>query len=288
MIKFAILITLSIALYCIVALILKVPAFNTYKAFQSEKEKDGFLNSIIGKLSARFTPHIKMNLIQKSKIKVMLNQANSKQTPEEFLTTAYIKSALPLLFAPILLLVEPLLAVAVLPFCFILYQSCFADIKKQGKMRMISIESEMVKFVIYMSNALRTENNIINCMEVYKVNFDTPFTNELTYTIADMKTGSYEKALNAMAKRNNSDSISRLVRGLISHMRGNNTEVYFQNLGYTLTEQWQQSLERQVREKEPKISLLSIMFFGIAIVSVFTILINALLNSTSSGIFGGF
>ncbi len=143
----------------------------------------------------------------------------------------------------------------------------------------------MLKFVMYMANAIKTEKNIITCIESYIMNFDTPLTQELTLTLAEMRVGNYEQAIKNMAQRNNSEAMSQLSSGLLSMMKGDDTTVHFTNLGIVLTARWEETLVRQAKAKKPKITQLSMIMFAVAIVTIGIVLASALSSSTL--LFGG-
>lgn len=280
--SYLIIILFAVAFYCIISSILKVPSFSSSRAYKSDDEKQGFITVFIQNISDKLSSKIKLNIIKKTKLEAMLSLANSKQTAEQFTAYVYVVCALFLCLTPILYFTGNI-ALTLMPVAISLFFYFYkhSSLRKEGEKRTESIENEIVKFVLYMASAIKFNPNIINCIEAYNMNFDTPLTKELTYTVAEMKTGNYEKALQAMQKRNNSSAISRLVKGLISAMHGNNMEGYFENLSFSLTVKWEESLLKQAKKQEPKIIRLSFIFFGIAITSIMLIMIIALTSSAT-------
>ena len=275
----------AVFLYSIFSIILKVPSFKTSRAFKQDSEKSGLLTDLLDKLTQKLAPKIKLSIVKKNKLEKMLAVASSTTSPEELTAKSYITALLPLGLIFIFAFVEPIFCSLPVILSFYLYRREFNLINEAGEKRQRNIETETLKFVMYMANALKSEKNIMTCIESYKMNFNTPLTEELTVTLADMKIGNYEKALKNMEHRNNSSSISRLTRGLLSAMKGDEMTLYFENLGYELTNEWEQSLKKQALLKKPKITRLSFIMFGVAIITVFAILITAL--TSSNMLFGG-
>ncbi|MFI3326848.1 MAG: hypothetical protein R3Y35_11850 [Clostridia bacterium] len=281
-------ILLSIALYNILAIILKLPRFNIKRAraMMSGYEKTGWLSEYIDNFSEKLSKFIKLSVMKKSKIQKLLSLAHSSETPEQFTAKSYVYMILPLPLVVVFLFANPMLAVFPVILSAYLYRRCYNTLKEEGNKRQRNIENEILKFTMYMTSSLKSERNIIRLIEQYKANFDTPLTEELTLTLAEMKTGNYEKALANMSKRNNSNAVNGLVNGLISSLQGNDMTVYFENLSYELTSEWEQTLKRQAMEQEPKISKLSMILFAIAVVTIFAVLITGL--TSSNMLMGGF
>lgn len=277
---------LCAALYCITATALRIPAFKVSGAFRrSDKKKNMLISNMISVLSAKLAPIIPMNIVRKTKMEKILNAANSKQTPKGFMADTWVRALLPLPFTVIAALIHPLLAIAPLGLCWYMYNHRMEALKKQGERRRLEVEKEMPRFVAYMSNTLKTERNIISCIDTYIANYHTALTRELSITVADMRMGNAELALQRFETRSNSPFVSQLVRGLLSSMRGNDMTAYFENLSYTLTNAWEQRLRGQALRKQPKIERMSYILFGIAMITVFTVIIATLTSSAS--ILGG-
>lgn len=276
---------LTVFYYSLLAIIFKVPSFASAQAFKQIDKKNGIISEILDKFTQLLAPKIKLLVVKKSNTQKMLTVANDTRTPEELVAKAYVNALALLVFMPIIFLIEPVFCIILLLVAGYSYRREFTSVKEAGEKRQRNIENEMLKFVIYMSNALKTEKNIISCIESYKTNFNTPLTEELTLTLAEMRVGNYEQALKNMEKRNNSNVMSKLTRGLLSSMKGDDTQIYFTQLGILLTAEWEETLVRQALLKKPKLTQLSLIMFAVSIVTIFVILMEAL--SSSSLLFGG-
>ncbi|MFI3327485.1 MAG: hypothetical protein R3Y35_15130 [Clostridia bacterium] len=286
--KILLIITMSVALYTILAIVLRIPKLNLKRAkdMMSAYEKKGFLTEYISIFSMKLSKAISLTVMKKEQIKKLLTLAKRNTTPEEFVAESYVYALLPLPLSVALFFVNPMFAVFPLIFSFYLYRRSYNLLREDGEKRQRNIENEILKFTMYMTNSLKSERNIIRLIEQYIANFDTPLTDELKVTLAEMKTGNYEKSLANMSKRNNSNAVNSLVNGLISSLQGNDMTVYFENLSYELTSEWEQVLKRQAMAQEPKISRFSMILFAVAVVTIFAVLITGL--TSSNMLMGGF
>ncbi|MFI3228034.1 MAG: hypothetical protein R3Y09_11625 [Clostridia bacterium] len=286
--KILLIITLSVALYTILTIVLRIPKLNLKRAkdMMSAYEKKGFLTEYVSIFSMKLSKIISLTIMKKEQIKKLLTLAKRNTTPEEFVAESYVYALLPLPLSVVLFFVNPMFAVFPLIFSFYLYRRSYNTLREDGEKRQRNIENEILKFTMYMTNSLKSERNIIRLIEQYIANFDTPLTDELKVTLAEMKTGNYEKSLANMSKRNNSNAVNSLVNGLISSLQGNDMTVYFENLSYELTSEWEQVLKRQAMAQEPKISRFSMILFAVAVVTIFAVLITGL--TSSNMLMGGF
>ncbi len=278
-------ILVAVFLYSLLSIALKIPSFNASRAFKENDQKTSILSDILDKFTVKLTPKIKLLVAKKSKLEKLLTVAGDTRTPEELVAKSYVNVLASLCLAPLLFLADPLFSVFAVLLAGYSYRREFNLVKEEGEKRQRNIEQEMLKFVMYMANAIKTEKNIITCIESYIMNFDTPLTQELTLTLAEMRVGNYEQAIKNMAQRNNSEAMSQLSSGLLSMMKGDDTTVHFTNLGIVLTARWEETLVRQAKAKKPKITQLSMIMFAVAIVTIGIVLASALSSSTL--LFGG-
>lgn len=167
---------------------------------------------------------------------------------------------------------NPILAIIPVTFAGYFFYIRYTEAGKKSDKRRLEIEKELPRFVSYMSNSLRSSRNVLDLIDTYKANYDSPLTEELSMTAADMRTGNQERALQHLQVRINSGLLDELVRGLLSSLHGDDMTAYFDNLSYKLTSVWQQRLKEQALKKEPKITRMSYLLFICAIISIFVIL----------------
>lgn len=276
---FFLFVLLLVIFYCIAASLLKTPPFRASLAYKRPVKKTtaGILNSSV-KWLARYIP---MGMLQQAGLKKSLAAAGIPLTPKEYAAASVIPAILILLLTIPVFAVNPLLAVVpavtAAYVCFHRYNTVY----RKSDSRKLAIEKELPRFVAYMANELKSNRNVLELIDTYKANYSSPFTEELSITVSDMRTGNQEQALQRLETRINSPLLSELVRGLLSSLRGDDMATYFDNLGYKLADVWRQRLKQQTLKKEPKINLMSLILFIGSIITVFVVLGAAVFSSAS-------
>lgn len=272
-ILFLLFILLIIILYCIFANVLRLPSFKANRAFrQKSTDKQHTITNMLDVFSKTAAKHLPMSVLKQAELKKVLQAANIVVTPKEYLAAAIVHSLLFLLFAIPLAFINHLLALIPIAFACYVFYSRYHSAFKVGDHRKIEIEKELPRFVAYMAHTLKSSHNLINMIDTYKANYHSALADELAFTVADMRTGNQERALQHLETRINSPLMGELVRGLLSASRGEDMSTYFDNLSYKLTEVCQQRLKEQALKKEPKIARMSYLLFGVAMISIFVIL----------------
>lgn len=91
----------------------------------------------------------------------------------------------------------------------------------------------------------------------YTQNYDTFLSREIEKTVADMRTGSQEIALQRFELRMRSSNLSLLIRGILASMRGEDMTIYFDELVYKMASIRKQRLTQKALKIKPKISNLA-------------------------------
>jgi len=109
------------------------------------------------------------------------------------------------------------------------------------------IERELPRLASYIKQGLATNGNIMLLLERYR-SISEAFAEELSATIADIKTSNFESALLRMGSRYNSEHLSMLIRGLIGVYNGDDMRYYFEMLEKDFTELEINRLRLEVRK----------------------------------------
>lgn len=270
---------LFVMLYCITAIALKTPPWKASLAYKhtTKKTSSGIFSGMV-KWLAQYVP---INRYKETEIQRALTAAGMKETPKEYVAAAIIPSATVLLLAIPVYIINPLLSVIPLAFSIYLYIHKYNIANRQCDDRRREIEKELPRFVDYMASELKSERNVLELIDSYKANYNSPLTEELAITVSDMRTGNQEQALHNLETRINSSMLSELVRGLQSEIRGNDMKAYFDNLGYKMADAWKERIKQEALKKEPKLNMMSLMLFLCATITVFIILGFAVYSSAS-------
>ena len=258
--KILIFILLVVAFYSLLAILLRVATFKTsgnINRQKSSKAPKKTLDSFITSFANSIEKYIPITLLQQMKLEKLLASANIDETPKVYTARNYIFTILVLLIFSPLYFFSPLFIILGLLCSLIVVNNIKNNTIRKGNRRRSDIEKELPHFTSNFANSIKTNRNVIDILDTYKQSYDTELTKELSITLADMRTGSHERALQKLETRVNSPIMSELVRGIISTMRGDNMTMYFENLVFKMSSLFEQSLKAAALRIKPKLGLVS-------------------------------
>ncbi|WP_313339913.1 secretion protein F [Sedimentibacter sp.] len=278
-------ILLAIGLFLISADLLKLPSIATQKAMLSSgkqgKEKAKTVDTLLMGWAVRIAKYIPMDEYKKSRMKNTLNAAGMNLTPEEFISSAILKSGIiALLFIPCLMIL-PLIAPILMFLSIIIY---FKEIRKAYeilKIKKEKIEVELPRFVATITQELKASRDVLSILENFKKNSGEDFTDELDILTADMRSSSYEAALTRFEARINSPMLSDITRGLIGVLRGDDGSMYFQMLSHDMKQLELQRLKAQAMKIPPKIRVFSFVMLMCFLMTYMAIIVYEIIRSLS-------
>lgn len=267
--------TFFIGFYCILAQALKTAPFKVSGIINSVKirKKSSTIRDILRTVSLSLSKYIPLSMIRTIKLTKLLNAASIEKTPKEYVADLAVKFSLVLILVLIGFFIAPifggLLLIADFVFIFILYN----DIVTLGRERFREIEGEIPNFISNFVNSIKTNRNIIEIIDTYRRSYSNELTKELAITVADMRTGSQEVALQRLEARIDIPLFSELIRGVLSTMQGEDMTVYFNNLIVKSNDSWRQSLTKQAYKVKPKVSMLSMLLAGYSMVALLIVFV---------------
>nr|WP_312580184.1 secretion protein F [Sedimentibacter sp.] len=278
-------ILLAIGLFLISADLLKLPSIATQKAMLSAgkqgKEKAKTVDVLLMGWAVKFAKYIPMDEYKKSRMKNTLNAAGMNLTPEEFISSAILKSGtIAILIIPCLMIL-PLIAPILMFLSIIIY---FKEIRKADeilKIKKEKIEVELPRFVATITQELKASRDVLSILENFKKNSGEDFTDELDILTADMRSSSYEAALTRFEARINSPMLSDITRGLIGVLRGDDGSMYFQMLSHDMKQLELQRLKAQAMKIPPKIRVFSFVMLMCFLMTYMAIIVYEIIRSLS-------
>lgn len=278
-------ILLSIGLFLIFADLLKLPSIATQKAMLSAgkqgKEKAKTVDVLLMGWAVKFAKYIPMDEYKKSRMKNTLNAAGMNLTPEEFISSAILKSGtIAILIIPCLMIL-PLIAPILMFLSIIIY---FKEIRKADeilKIKKEKIEVELPRFVATITQELKASRDVLSIIENYKKNAGEEFADELDILTADMRSSSYEAALTRFEARINSPMLSDITRGLIGVLRGDDGSMYFQMLSHDMKQLELQRLKAHAMKIPPKIRVFSFVMLMCFLMTYMAIIVYEIIRSLS-------
>ena len=282
---FAFGILLAIGLFLISADLLKLPSIATQKAMLSAgkqgKEKAKTVDVLLMGWAVKLAKYIPMDEYKKSRIKNTLNAAGMNLTPEEFISSAILKSGIIALLIIPCLMILPLIAPILMFLSIIIY---FKEIRKADeilKIKKEKIEVELPRFVATITQELKASRDVLSIIENYKKNAGEEFADELDILTADMRSSSYEAALTRFEARINSPMLSDITRGLIGVLRGDDGSMYFQMLSHDMKQLELQRLKAQAMKIPPKIRVFSFVMLMCFLMTYMAIIVYEIIRSLS-------
>jgi len=278
-------ILLAIGLFLIFADLLKLPSIATQKAMLSAgkqgKEKAKTVDALLMGWAVKLAKYIPMDEYKKSRMKNTLNAAGMNLTPEEFISSAILKSGtIAILIIPCLMIL-PLIAPILMFLSIIIY---FKEIRKADeilKIKKEKIEVELPRFVATITQELKASRDVLSILENFKKNSGEDFTDELDILTADMRSSSYEAALTRFEARINSPMLSDITRGLIGVLRGDDGSMYFQMLSHDMKQLELQRLKAQAMKIPPKIRAFSFVMLMCFLMTYMAIIVYEIIRSLS-------
>ncbi|MDD4714881.1 MAG: secretion protein F [Candidatus Absconditabacteria bacterium] len=278
-------ILLAIGLFLISADLLKLPSIATQKAMLSAgkqgKEKAKTVDVLLMGWAVKFAKYIPMDEYKKSRMKNTLNAAGINLTPEEFISSAILKSGIIALLIIPCLMILPLTAPILMFISIIIY---FKEIRKADeilKIKKEKIEVELPRFVATITQELKASRDVLSIIENYKKNAGEEFADELDILTADMRSSSYEAALTRFEARINSPMLSDITRGLIGVLRGDDGSMYFQMLSHDMKQLELQRLKAQAMKIPPKIRVFSFVMLMCFLMTYMAIIVYEIIRSLS-------
>ena len=278
-------ILLAIGLFLISADLLKLPSIATQKAMLSAgkqgKEKAKTVDVLLMGWAVKLAKYIPMDEYKKSRIKNTLNAAGMNLTPEEFISSAILKSGIIAILIIPCLMILPLIAPILMFISIIIY---FKEIRKADeilKIKKEKIEVELPRFVATITQELKASRDVLSIIENYKKNAGKEFADELDILTADMRSSSYEAALTRFEARINSPMLSDITRGLIGVLRGDDGSMYFQMLSHDMKQLELQRLKAQAMKIPPKIRVFSFVMLMCFLMTYMAIIVYEIIHSLS-------
>ncbi len=278
-------ILLAVGLFLISADLLKLPSIATQKAMLSAgkqgKEKAKTVDVLLMGWAVKLAKYIPMDEYKKSRMKNTLNAAGMNLTPEEFISSAILKSGIIALLIIPCLMILPLTAPILMFISIIIY---FKEIRKADeilKIKKEKIEVELPRFVATITQELKASRDVLSMIENYKKNAGKEFADELDILTADMRSSSYETALTRFEARINSPMLSDITRGLIGVLRGDDGSMYFQMLSHDMKQLELQRLKAQAMKIPPKIRVFSFVMLMCFLMTYMAIIVYEIIHSLS-------
>ncbi len=273
----------------ILADIYRIPKQSVSKAItnlgKKQKKNVSQLELWLSDLANFIAKKIRLNEYKRLQLKVDLESADMKETPEQYVTNAIVKALFIGVFAVPFLFFAPLLSLVIILIAVYIY---FGEYKKAGsiiKEKRKRIEYELPRLVANIDKKLVHSRDVLGILENYKDSACDDLRKELEITVADMRSGNYEVALTRLESRVGSPMMSDITRGLISVVRGDKTDVYWGNLVIKFSDYQRNLLKTEAAKAPKRVQKLSMVML-ICFMAIYVVVIGQVLITSLGGLFG--
>jgi len=241
----------------------------------SRTEKKKTVDMYLMDLAVFLSPYIHLLPFKREQLKEQLSAAGMDLTPETYTAFAYVKTA-SLILAGMAFLVIPKLGMIPCVFFIILgINSYFVEssrVEVRLRNRKVNIEKELPRLANTIRQELKYTRDIVRILENYGRNAGKVMQEEINITVADMKSGNYEMALNRFEARVSSVTLSQIIRGLLGVLRGDDGVFYFEMLSHDLRKLETQQLRMEAVKQPEKIGKYSMYLFLCFLLIIFTMM----------------
>ncbi|WP_343349227.1 secretion protein F [Terrisporobacter petrolearius] len=258
----------ALGLYLILADIFKISRLKTSKTIlnadkRMKKKTSKSMEVIFLDLATKLSKYIRLTDYKKDKLEMNLKSAQIKVSPETYIAYVYIKTGIVLLISAIAFLINPFISILFFILAILIYIKEYNKAEYILRKRKIHIENELPKLAMNISQELKLSRDVLKMLENHQKNsHDSPLSQELEITIADMRSGSYEQALKRFETRICSSNLSEVIRGLIGVLNGNDEVLYFRMLAKNLNELQFQRLRGIAMKRPEKVKKYSAMMLS--------------------------
>ena len=244
----------------------KVPYLKTSKSVKTvskkQREKTSSVDVWLGGIANSLAKIIRINEYKRAELLNDLRTARIDITPEQYKANAIVKAAVLGVFAIPMLFIFPLLSPVILIISFVVYNSENKKAGKKIKEKRQIIEYELPRFVSTVEKTLKHSRDVLYMLESYIPNAGEEFSEELSITVADMRSSNYEAAITRLEGRIGSPMMSDVCRGLIGILRGDEMALYWSTLSLKFADVHRQQLKQKAQKIPKKVKRLSVVLLA--------------------------
>lgn len=252
----------AIGVYILLIALLRFPPHRVVKNLTylaRQYLSGGTINSFLSGISDKIAKYVHLNESKRDELKNELDTLEMHMSPEQFIASCLTKGLilLPLLI-PATILFAPL-DILVIALCVLVSYREYKRLENVFKQEKKEIDAELPNFVSVTEQTFQHDRNVLHLLETYTMTDETPLTKQLKVVIADMQTGSSERALAKFSRLYNSVYLSDTVRGLLATLHGEDTTEYFKSLSRRLSDEQDAIVTDRIMRLPSKIKPLAIL-----------------------------
>lgn len=271
------------ALYNIAGIIFRLPTGRITKTLKNasmgnQKRSGSDINHQIAVLLSKI---IVINEYKRNELEEKLAIADIDETPEVYKAQGFLIILEFGLLAILLATVFPVFAAAPIIIGFVMHRNHKNIVTNAVKDLQEQIDIDLPRFVYSMKQEMLVSHDVLTILERHKNDYSDHWRKQMSITVADMRSGNYEAALQRLEGRVGSTNLSEVVRGLIEMSHGSDMSVYWETLQVRFSEMRKAQLRKIVKKIPDKIHNLSLWLIGAMLSIYIVVLITQLAESMS-------
>ncbi len=271
------------ALYNIAGIIFRLPTGRITKTLKNasmgnQKRSGSDINHQIAVLLSKI---IVINEYKRNELEEKLAIADIDETPEVYKAQGFLIILEFGLLAILLASVFPVFATAPIIIGFVMHRNHKNIVTNAVKDLQEQIDIDLPRFVYSMKQEMLVSHDVLTILERHKNDYSDHWRKQMSITVADMRSGNYEAALQRLEGRVGSTNLSEVVRGLIEMSHGSDMSVYWETLQVRFSEMRKAQLRKIVKKIPDKIHNLSLWLIGAMLSIYIVVLITQLAESMS-------
>ncbi len=271
------------ALYNIAGIIFRLPMGRITKTLKNasmgnQKRSGSDINHQIAVLLSNI---IVINEYKRKELEEKLAIADIDETPEVYKAQGFLIILEFGLLAILLASVFPVFAAAPIIIGFVMHRNHKNIVTNAVKDLQEQIDIDLPRFVYSMKQEMLVSHDVLTILERHKNDYSDHWRKQMSITVADMRSGNYEAALQRLEGRVGSTNLSEVVRGLIEMSHGSDMSVYWETLQVRFSEMRKAQLRKIVKKIPDKIHNLSLWLIGAMLSIYIVVLITQLAESMS-------
>lgn len=268
---------LSASFYLLFCSAAKLPTISTtitaLRIAHPKQVQGNIVHVTVYRLSSFISRFIHMAPDKKAEMAAKLKTVKSNTTPEFYIAKIIANLILRLIFVIPAAILHPLLAVIIAVWAIYCLWGDISWLDKAIKARQERIDADMPRLASTLAQELKASRDVFGILSAYQPSAAPDFREELQITLADMKSGSPEKALTRMGGRIGSNMLYEIVRGLQAVLHGDNGVGYFQLLEHDFKEIELQNLNLIGKKRPGKVQFNAFIMLGCFMFSALILLL---------------
>ncbi|WP_313294027.1 secretion protein F [Faecalispora jeddahensis] len=223
-------------------------------------------------LALRLSKLIKLSEYRKKTMSDSLRAAGIPFTPELHLAQIIARFLMRSLLALPAASINPIASIMVIVWAVYTMFGEFKSTDKIIRQKRDRIESDLPRLTAMISQKIKASKDVIGILDSFLPSAGVELREQLQITLAEMRTGSPDRALSKLELRVGSTMMREVVLGLQSVLHGDDINAYFEKLERDLSQEEIQKLKLNNMQRPGKVRLYTTLALGWFILTAFGIL----------------